>query len=31
MKRVLFVCHDASRTGAPLMLFWLLRGLLVGQ
>jgi glycosyltransferase involved in cell wall biosynthesis len=31
MKRVLFVCHDASRTGAPLMLFWLLRGLLARQ
>ncbi len=31
MKRVLFVCHDASRTGAPLMLFWLLRGLLAHQ
>ena len=28
MKRVLFVCHDASRTGAPLMLLWLVRGLL---
>lgn len=31
MKRVLFVCHDASRTGAPLMLLWLLRGLLAHQ
>ena len=28
MKRVLFVCHDASRTGAPLLLFWLVRWLL---
>jgi glycosyltransferase involved in cell wall biosynthesis len=27
MKRVLFVCHDASRTGAPLLLFWLVRWL----
>lgn len=31
MKRVLFVCHDASRTGAPLMLFWLVRWLLQHQ
>jgi glycosyltransferase involved in cell wall biosynthesis len=31
MKRVLFVCHDASRTGAPLMLFWLVRWLVAHQ
>ncbi|MFM9089998.1 MAG: glycosyltransferase family 4 protein [Cyanobium sp.] len=31
MKRVLFVCHDASRTGAPLMLYWLLRWLVEHQ
>jgi glycosyltransferase involved in cell wall biosynthesis len=31
MKRVLFVCHDASRTGAPLILFWLLRGLVAHE
>ncbi|MEB3303898.1 MAG: glycosyltransferase family 4 protein [Cyanobacteriota bacterium] len=31
MKRVLFVCHDASRTGAPLMLFWLVRWLVQHQ
>lgn len=31
MKRVLFVCHEASRTGAPLMLFWLARWLVDHQ
>jgi glycosyltransferase involved in cell wall biosynthesis len=31
MKRVLFVCHDASRTGAPLLLFWLVRWLVTHQ
>lgn len=31
MKRVLFVCHEASRTGAPLLLFWLVRWLVAHQ
>ncbi|MEB3156808.1 MAG: glycosyltransferase family 4 protein [Cyanobacteriota bacterium] len=31
MTRVLFVCHDASRTGAPLLLFWLVRWLVTHQ